>query len=102
MNFYDGVVTYFQSLKLNFDQNEGKSLKMTSERLKSMICNRTIEGTKRNVTMNQICDRIDLGYALFDLDPDSGFLQVSFSIFKRKKKKFCSFEENSNLSIGTI
>lgn len=98
MNFYDGVETYFKSLKSHFDQNEGKSLKMTSERLKSMICNRTIEGTTTNLTMNSICDRIDLGYAVFDLDPDSGCLQV----LTNSQRKKCKSKENSFVQLKKI
>ena len=30
----------------------------------------------KNITMNQICDRIDIGYAIYDMDPDSGELEV--------------------------
>lgn len=49
---------------------------MDSKKLKSMICNRSIEGFNKNITINQICDRIDIGYTVFDLDPDTGELQV--------------------------
>ena len=41
-----------------------------------MICNRTIEGANRNITMNQICDRIDTGYAVYDMNPDRGEFEV--------------------------
>ena len=83
MNFYDGVVSYFQALKF-YSKAKGRNIssKMTSDEFKSMICNRTIEGTKKNITMNEICDRIDLGYAIFDLDPDSGLLQVCLSALR--------------------
>ena len=43
-----------------------------------MICNRTIEGANRNITMNQICDRIDTGYAVYDMNPDSGEFEVCY------------------------
>lgn len=41
-----------------------------------MICNRSIEGANKNITMNHICDRIDIGYAVYDMDPDTGELEV--------------------------
>ena len=41
-----------------------------------MICNRSIEGANKNITMNNICDRIDIGYAVYDMDPDTGELEV--------------------------
>lgn len=43
---------------------------------KSMICNRSIEGAYKNITMNSICDRVDIGYAIYDMDPDTGELEV--------------------------
>ncbi len=43
---------------------------------KTMICNRSIEGANKNITMNHICDRIDIGYAVYDMNPDSGELEV--------------------------
>ena len=43
---------------------------------KKIICNRSIEGTNRNITMNHICDRIDIGYAIYDLNPDDDELEV--------------------------
>ncbi len=47
-----------------------------------MICNRSIEGANKNITMNQICDRIDIGYTVYDMDPDTGELEVnSYSNF---------------------
>jgi len=46
-----------------------------------MICNRSIEGANRNITMNQICDRIDIGYAIYDMDPDNGELEVRRNSF---------------------
>jgi hypothetical protein len=46
-----------------------------------MICNRSIEGANRNITMNQICDRIDIGYAIYDMDPDNGELEVHRNSF---------------------
>jgi hypothetical protein len=41
-----------------------------------MICNRSIEGANKNITMNHICDRVDIGYAVYDMDPDTGELEV--------------------------
>jgi len=43
---------------------------------KTMICNRSIEGANKNITMNHICDRIDIGYTVYDMNPDSGELEV--------------------------
>jgi hypothetical protein len=53
---------------------------MDAQMFKSMICNRSIEGAYRNITLNHICDRIDIGYAVYDLDPDSGELEVSIDL----------------------
>jgi hypothetical protein len=41
-----------------------------------MICNRSIEGVNKNITMNNICDRVDIGYAVYDMNPDNGELEV--------------------------
>ena len=41
-----------------------------------MICNRSIEGVNKNITMNRICDRIDIGYSVYDLDPETGEFEV--------------------------
>ena len=49
---------------------------LKAHEFKSMICNRSIEGAYKNITMNHICDRIDIGYAIYDLDPDNGELEV--------------------------
>ena len=43
---------------------------------KAMVCNRSIEGVNKNITMNHICDRVDIGYAVYDLNPDNGELEV--------------------------
>lgn len=47
-----------------------------------MICNRSMEGTNRNITINHICDRIDIGYTVYDLNPDNGEFEVNM---KQKK-----------------
>jgi hypothetical protein len=49
---------------------------LQADRFKTMICNRSIEGANKNITMNQICDRIDIGYSVHDMDPDTGELEV--------------------------
>lgn len=46
-----------------------------------MICNRSIEGANKNITMNSICDRIDIGYAIYDMDPETGEMEVWSTIF---------------------
>lgn len=56
-----------------------------------MICNRSIEGANKNITMNSICDRIDIGYAIYDMDPDTGEMEVSLTIDE------CSNENLVNL-----
>jgi len=81
-------VTYFKALKTHYTNIKSQSLSTNSEtiiypsldakRFKSMICNRSIEGANKNITMNQICDRIDIGYAIYDMDPDTGELEVNF------------------------
>ncbi len=43
-----------------------------------MICNRSIEGANKNITMNQICDRIDIGYTVYDMDPETEELEVDY------------------------
>lgn len=59
------------------DENESTIYPSLSARqFKAMICNRSIEGAYKNITMNHICDRIDIGYAIYDLDPDTGELEV--------------------------
>ncbi|CAF0987530.1 unnamed protein product [Adineta steineri] len=83
-NFYDAVVTYFKALKTHYTNqqeisNNGESKIYTSldaRSFKSMICNRSIEGANKNITMNQICDRIDIGYTVYDMDPDTGELEA--------------------------
>ena len=55
---------------------------------KSMICNRSIEGANKNITMNHICDRVDIGYSVYDLDPDTGELEVN--LFQKKYSSNCS------------
>jgi hypothetical protein len=49
---------------------------LDADTFKTMICNRSIEGANKNITMNHICDRIDIGYAVYDMNPDSGELEV--------------------------
>ncbi|CAF3305786.1 unnamed protein product [Rotaria socialis] len=85
-NFYDAVVTYFKALKGHYlhrnseeliNNNETKTnRRLDADTLKTMICNRSIEGINKNITMNQICDRIDIGYTVFDLDPDTEELKA--------------------------
>lgn len=84
-NFYDAVVTYFKALKQRYETEDfnGTGNMSTStfplldaSTFKSMICNRSIEGANKNITMNHICDRIDIGYSVYDLDPDTGELEA--------------------------
>jgi hypothetical protein len=58
-----------------------------------MICNRSIEGANKNITMNQICDRIDIGYAVYDMEPDTGELEVDYIriLFNQKMNGFSHF-----------
>jgi hypothetical protein len=79
-------VTYFKALKTHYTSispqdiiTNGDTLiypTLDAKRFKTMICNRSIEGANKNITMNQICDRIDIGYTVYDMDPDSGELEV--------------------------
>ncbi|CAF4651746.1 unnamed protein product, partial [Rotaria sp. Silwood2] len=85
-NFYDAVVTYFKALKTHYTSINSQEITNNSEtqiyptldanRFKTIICNRSIEGVNKNITMNQICDRIDIGYTIFDMNPDTGELEV--------------------------
>ncbi|CAF1599336.1 unnamed protein product [Adineta ricciae] len=79
-NFYDAVVTYFKALERHYQiaANDGLTAypSMDAKTFKSMICNRSIEGANKNITMNQICDRIDIGYTVYDMDPDTGELEA--------------------------
>ncbi|CAF1086005.1 unnamed protein product [Adineta ricciae] len=85
-NFYDAVVTYFKALKMHyskqnlFELSDSDALRtyspLNAQIFKTMICNRSIEGANKNITMNQICDRIDTGYAIYDMDPESGELEA--------------------------
>jgi hypothetical protein len=81
-------VTYFKALETHYKNsdlqntstNENEQViypTMDARTFKSMICNRSMEGANKNVTMNQICDRVDLGYTVYDMDPDTGELEVS-------------------------
>jgi hypothetical protein len=49
---------------------------LDAKTFKTMICNRSIEGATRTITMNHICDRVDIGYAVYDMNPDNGELEV--------------------------
>lgn len=79
-------MTYFKALKTHYlnENLQGVSNSdgtitypsLDAKTFKSLICNRTIEGANRNITMNHICDRIDIGYAIYDMDPESGELEV--------------------------
>jgi hypothetical protein len=76
-------VTYFKALKTHYTNLNPHEIGETvtypsldANRFKSMICNRSIEGANKNITMNHICDRIDIGYTVYDMDPDSGELEV--------------------------
>ncbi|CAF1276151.1 unnamed protein product [Rotaria sp. Silwood1] len=81
-NFYDAVVTYFKALKTHYTSINSQEVSTNSEtityppldaiRFKTIICNRSIEGVNKNITMNHICDRIDIGYTIFDMNPDTG------------------------------
>jgi hypothetical protein len=81
------VVTYFKALKIHYSKpnllerpSADETVKMYStldaRTFKTMICNRSIEGANKNITLNQNCDRIDIGYAIYDMDPESGELEV--------------------------
>lgn len=91
-NFYDAVVTYFSTLKTHFAESMRLGMTNSSDdfidpiyrsldarTFKSMICNRSIEGAYKNITMNSICDRVDIGYAIYDMDPDTGELESVLS-----------------------
>jgi hypothetical protein len=86
------VVTYFEALKSHYaaddhrrnttSDNEATGTttaypSLDAHTFKSMICNRSIQGAYKNITMNHICDRIDIGYAVYDMDPDNGELEVA-------------------------
>ncbi|CAF3458292.1 unnamed protein product [Rotaria socialis] len=85
-NFYDAVVTYFKALKMHYENHFIQQTADDDEKIiypsldahtfKSMICNRSIGGTNRNITLNHICDRIDIGYTVYDLNPDNGELEA--------------------------
>ncbi|CAF0852137.1 unnamed protein product [Adineta steineri] len=85
-NFYDAVVTYFKALKEHYSNRNltdasyiGDTIiypSLDARTFKTMICNRSIEGANKNITMNHICDRIDIGYAIYDMDPDTGELEA--------------------------
>ncbi|CAM4838878.1 unnamed protein product, partial [Rotaria magnacalcarata] len=85
-NFYDAVVTYFKALKMHYENHFIQQTADDDEKIiypsldahtfKSMICNRSISGTNRNITLNHICDRIDIGYTVYDLNPDNGELEA--------------------------
>jgi hypothetical protein len=49
---------------------------LDAKTFKTMICNRSIEGATRTITMNHICDRVDIGYAVYDMNPDNGELEA--------------------------
>jgi len=72
------VVTYFKALKthfstIDFQSYQGKTFPpLDAKRFQTMICGRTIEGANKNITMNDICDRVDIGYSFYDMDPDTG------------------------------
>jgi len=51
---------------------------LDAKRFKTMICNRSIEGANKNITMNQICDRIDIGYTVYDMNPEIEELEVDY------------------------
>ncbi len=86
-------MTYFKALKTHYTNIKSQAISTNNEpiiypsldarRFKSMICNRSIEGANKNITMNQICDRIDIGYAIYDMDPDTGEFEVNH--FSRNK-----------------
>jgi len=96
-NFYDAVVTYFKALKAHYTNgslqgnlNDDGTItypSLDAKTFRTMICNRSIEGANRNITMNHICDRIDIGYAVYDMNPDTGELEV---------KLFCSLMSKLN------
>ncbi|CAF0754736.1 unnamed protein product [Didymodactylos carnosus] len=77
-NFYDAVVTYFEALKShysssNLTENTIKDYQpFNAIDFKARICSRTIRGVGKNITMNALCDRVDIGYAVYDMDPDTG------------------------------
>ncbi|CAF1082671.1 unnamed protein product [Didymodactylos carnosus] len=77
-NFYDAVVTYFKALKSHYsssnltENNAEYYVPLDAIAFKAHICNRTIEGVNKNITINALCDRIDIGYAVYDMDPDTG------------------------------
>ncbi|CAF0726875.1 unnamed protein product [Rotaria sordida] len=85
-NFYDGVVTYFKALETHYSNHYLQEITNNNDAItypfldartfKTMICNRSIEGTNRNITMNHICDRIDIGYAVYDMNPENGELEA--------------------------
>ncbi len=81
-------MTYFKALKTHYTNIKSQTISTNSEtitypsldarRFKTMICNRSIEGANKNITMNQICDRIDIGYTVYDMEPDTGELEVDY------------------------
>ncbi len=78
-------MTYFKALKTHyttFKSTNDETItypSLDARRFKTMICNRSIEGANKNITMNQICDRIDIGYSIYDMDPDTGELEVNYT-----------------------
>lgn len=97
-------MTYFKALKTHYSnehlqgvtQSDGTIIypSLDARKFKELICNRTIEGANRNITMNHICDRIDIGYAIYDLDPDSGDLEVCRRIILSSSVSVYFFPEN--------
>jgi hypothetical protein len=79
-------VTYFKALKTHYlhgnlteiasDNNTIRYPSLDARTFKTMICNRSIEGANKNITMNHICDRVDIGYSVYDMNPDNGELEV--------------------------
>jgi hypothetical protein len=60
----------------NHDNTTTTNQSLDARTFKSMICNRSIEGVNKNITMNSICDRVDIGYSVYDMNPDTGELEV--------------------------
>ena len=76
-------MTYFKALKTHYTNVKSQSTSeiitypsLDAKRFRSMICNRSIEGANKNITMNSICDRIDIGYTIYDMDPETGEMEV--------------------------